>query len=131
MAVHYIRVFRSAQISAGDMSGDVDILTYKMTAFIEKKYAQDISLGDLAEFVGFSTSYTSRYFHKHTGRSFSNYLTELRIERAKKLISESDRPVVTTIAKSVGYNNPQFFSRTFKELTGLTPTEYAEKNRKL
>ena len=131
MAVHYIRVFRSAQISAGDMSGDVDILTYKMTAFIEKKYAQDISLGDLAEFVGFSTSYTSRYFHKHTGKSFSNYLTELRIEQAKKLLSESDRPVVTTIAKSVGYNNPQFFSRTFKELTGLTPTEYAEKNRKL
>ena len=100
-----------------------------MTSYIEKNYASDITLNDLAELIGFSQSYTSRYFHRHAGKSFSKYLTEYRINKAKELIVQAKRPIINDIARAVGYNNPQFFSRTFRAVTGLSPSDYAARHK--
>ena len=72
-----------------------------------------------------NVDYVSRSFVKQTGKKFSAYLNELRIERAKLLLLNCDREKIYTIAEKVGCgNNPQYFSQWFKKHTGLTPTQY-------
>ena len=129
IAEHYLRIFKNARAQAEANSGRDNLLIYRMTAYVEDNYALDLSLEGLAEFVGFSPSYTSRFFHRHTGKTFSAYLTECRIGRAKELLSQKERPVIAEIAAAVGYRNPQFFSRTFRRLVGCSPSEYTARYR--
>ena len=72
-----------------------------------------------------NTDYVSKKFQKETGTRFSNYLTEVRIERAKKLLVSAESDKIQTIAEQVGCgNNPQYFSQLFKKKTGMTPSAY-------
>ncbi len=125
IAEHYVRIFRNAQKQLQDNCGMENLTARRMVAYIEQNYSSDISLDTLAAFVGFSPSYTSRYFHSHIGKTFSAYLTEFRIRKAKELIRQTKRPIINEIAGAVGYRNAQFFSRIFRQATGQTPTEYA------
>lgn len=69
--------------------------------------------------------YVSRKFFKETGQKFSNYVTGVRIQKAKELLSHAEMDKIQTIAEQVGCgNNPQYFSQTFKKQTGLTPSGY-------
>lgn len=79
-----------------------------------------------------NTDYVSKKFQRETGSRFSNYLTDMRIERAKRLLASADADKIQSIAEQVGCgNNPQYFSQLFKKKTGMTPTAYlAQFNRK-
>ena len=70
-----------------------------------------------------NASYFSVSFKNVTGKNFNEYLTELRIEKAKKLLSNSDRKV-NQVAHAVGYEDCSYFGKTFRKLTGMTPAEY-------
>ena len=66
----------------------------------------------------------SRFFQKYEGQSFSNYLTEIRIQRAKELLKANQDLLIKDVAYMVGYNDQFYFSRVFHSVAGLTPTEY-------
>lgn len=94
-----------------------------------KKYLQhnymlyDVSLDSISDILHINASYLSMLFKKSVGVNFVDYLTGLRIQAAKALLSD---PFLSAaeIANMVGYESPNYFTRVFKKNTGLTPTEY-------
>ena len=83
----------------------------------------NISLISVAKYVGLSSAHFSTVFSQTLGRSFINYLTAMRIERAKELMSTTNMKL-SAIAMEIGYNEPNYFSHVFRKLEGITPKEY-------
>jgi len=94
--------------------------------YIDSKYNKDISLDDVSREVDISPYYFSKIFKEETGRNFVEYVTDIRMSRAKELLTETDLSM-KEICCEIGYSDPNYFSRSFKKNTGLTPTEYKEK----
>lgn len=93
--------------------------------FIDSHYHKDISLDDVSREVDISPYYFSKIFKEETGKNFVEYVTEIRMNRAKELLLGTDLSM-KEICSEIGYADPNYFSRTFKKNTGLTPTEYKE-----
>lgn len=91
--------------------------------FMEEHYAEPLSLQDVATQVHLNATYFSHLFKKETGCSFVNFLIELRMEKAKQLLANTDMNV-TEVSGLVGYDLPNYFAKLFKQSTGLTPKEY-------
>lgn len=94
-------------------------------AYIENNYTQNITLEDVSREVNISSYYLSRLFKEETGENFIDYLTNLRIEKAKELLSTTQYSMKEICSMS-GYSDPNYFSKTFKKNVGVTPTEYRE-----
>ncbi|HZG87782.1 AraC family transcriptional regulator [Paenibacillus sp.] len=93
-------------------------------AYIDENYWKDISLEQCADLAG-TTPYTlSKWFKQTTGVNFIDYLTNVRIERAKTLLRESDKKI-NDIAEAVGYQQ-SYFNRIFKKQVGVTPGQYRD-----
>lgn len=98
--------------------------------YIEKNYMNvNMSLNMVCAHLCMSTSYFSTIFKNATGETFIEALTRVRMEKAKKLL-ESTSMKSYEVALSVGYNDPHYFSSTFKKHMGMTPTEYSKQLRK-
>lgn len=82
-----------------------------------------INLTGVAQMFGFSSSYLSRKFKLETGKSFVEYLTECRMERAKEMAKTNSKMFATAI--DVGIPDPNYFGRCFKKYTGMSYSEYA------
>lgn len=97
--------------------------------FMEQNYQKDLSLEDVSSLVQISPFYLSKMFKKEIGENFIDYLTGIRIQKAKEFLAN---PVLTIkdICYQVGYRDPNYFARVFKKITGITPTEYQAKNLK-
>ncbi len=91
--------------------------------YIESNFSKDISLDDVANNVDVSPYYFTRMFKEETGETFIEYLTRIRIERAKELIKDPVMPI-GEVGQAVGYADPNYFSRIFKKNVGKTPSEY-------
>jgi two-component system response regulator YesN len=98
----------------------------KAKVFIEENYHKDISLDDVSRIVDISPYYFSKLFKEETGENFIDYLTNIRIEKAKKLLQNRELSI-KTICVDTGYSDPNYFSRIFKKQVGITPTEYRDK----
>lgn len=98
--------------------------------YIEKNYMSvDISLNKVCEYLCVSTSYFSVIFKNATGETFIEALTRVRMKKAKELL-ESTNMKNYEIAIAVGYQDPHYFSSTFKKHVFMTPTEYAKQLHK-
>lgn len=91
--------------------------------YIDENYSKDLSLVEVAENVQLNPYYFSKLFHDRTGVTFIDYITELRIEAAKLLLLEQKHSL-KMISIQVGYRDPNYFSRVFKKVLGLSPSEY-------
>ncbi len=98
----------------------------KAKTYIEENYSKDISLDDVSRTVDISPYYFSKLFKEEIGENFIEYLTNIRIEKAKKLLQNSDVSI-KNICADTGYSDPNYFSRIFKKQVGVTPTEYRER----
>lgn len=96
--------------------------------YIEEHYNEDISLNQLADMLKMSPVYLSSLFKEETGISYVRYLTDIRIARAKELLSQGH--LVREVCEMVGYPNYRYFCDLFKKHTGVTPTEYKGTVRK-
>lgn len=95
--------------------------------YIRDNFDKDISLDDVSRTVNISPYYFSKIFKEESGNSFIEYLTNIRIDKAKELLSGSDMSI-KEICATCGYTDPNYFSRSFKKNVGVTPTEYKENN---
>lgn len=95
---------------------------------IEKNYSQKISLEEYSERFKMTPEYISRIFSKEVGQAFSNYLTSLRIDKAKELLMDKNYKIYE-IACMVGYNDVQYFCRVFRRIVGVSAKEYIIKNK--
>jgi two-component system response regulator YesN len=75
--------------------------------------------------VHLSENYFSNVFTKETGKTFSQFLQEIRVEQAKRLLKEEEH-YWTLIGEKVGFENPKYFTKVFKKYTGVTPKQYAK-----
>jgi two-component system response regulator YesN len=94
--------------------------------YIKQKYTKDIGLNEVADYIGFSPFYLSKWFKKLEGMSFKDYLIQIRIEKAKHLIRET-RKTIQEVAYEVGYTDPSYFSKAFKKVVGISPKEFADR----
>ncbi len=88
----------------------------------------ELSIHSIAEAIGISTGHLSRMFHQETGRKLVDYLQEVRMEHAAKLIGEGEL-TNEEICGKIGYSRPQYFAGKFKEHYGMTINEYRLKVR--
>ncbi|WP_245954467.1 response regulator transcription factor [Paenibacillus flagellatus] len=103
-------------------------LVERAKAYIAERYAADLKASEVAAWLKITPSYFSLLFKQHEGRGFTDYLNELRIERAKTYLSEThDR--VFEIADKVGYKDYKYFVAVFKSVTGVTPTDYRNREQ--
>lgn len=93
-----------------------------MMEYIHEHYAEDITLSGLADKVYISRNYLSMIFKNMTGETFNNYLTRVRMEKARELLMEK-KALVYEVAEMVGYKNVPYFSTLFKKITGMNPTD--------
>lgn len=94
-------------------------------AYINQQYTKDISLDDVSREVDISPYYFSKLFKEETGVNFIEYVTAIRICRAKQLLRTTDYSM-KEICGQIGYTDPNYFSRIFKKTVGQTPTEFKE-----
>lgn len=92
--------------------------------YLHNHYMRDISLDNCAEHIGINPYYLSKSFKQITGKNFIDYLTELRLEKAKELLRDTELKI-NDVAEQVGYQHT-YFNRIFKKTEGMTPSQYRE-----
>lgn len=95
----------------------------ELISYMENRCAEEITLEKAAELVFMHPIYVSRLFKKETGKNFIDYLTEIRIAKAKQLLGDFSLKIYA-VSDMVGYNDPKHFSKVFKQAVGVTPREY-------
>ncbi len=91
--------------------------------YIQGRYTEDLSLEEVADSVHLNPHYFSKIFKQQVGTTFIDYVTSLRIDKAKALMATGQLSL-KEVCFEVGYNDPNYFSRVFKKVTGVTPSDY-------
>ena len=92
-------------------------------AYIAENYSKKISLDEICRNLYLSTTYFSFIFKKETGQNYMEYLTGIRMEKAKELLGTTTKKVYE-IAGDVGYSDYKYFTAQFKKYTGMSPKDY-------
>lgn len=92
-------------------------------SYIEENYHENITLESISNTLYLNKCYFCTLFKEQTGKSFSNYLNEIRIDKSKELLKNKKLSILE-IAHAVGYNNQTYFNSLFKKYTNITPLQY-------
>lgn len=111
------------RLSEGSAQAPDHRLVQEIRAYLDKNYAQEMTLQHIAERFFISRENVSRKFKQITGENLSDYLTGLRVDKAKALLQNTNLRLAQ-IAELVGYEDEKYFSRVFKKTAGVTPREY-------
>ena len=99
-------------------------------AYIHINIDQSFSLDETAKFFNISPYYLSRIFKKQTGLNFTKYISILKINISKELLAHTDMQIIN-IALDLGYREANYFSKVFKNIVGITPSNYREEYRSI
>lgn len=122
LLLHKLEVFSSSSKTSAAENTTI----YLIKDFISKHYQQEsLSVKDISQHVHLSSSYVCTLFKTETNQTLNQYITEYRIEKAKQLLTDP-RYKITEISSRIGYNDGNYFSKTFKKITGCSPSEYRE-----
>ncbi|WP_141503985.1 response regulator transcription factor [Paenibacillus luteus] len=115
-------------MSTADLLKDSSVYTSdnvidNIKTYIHKNFTKDLTLEKISSLFYLNPSYLSFLFKEKTKQNFTDYINQLRIEQAKALLKNTDDKVYK-VAKQLGYDNPKYFFRVFKKMTGLTPEEF-------
>ena len=107
-----------------DNRPDTDNLIIKRAkSMIHEFYNSGITLDEIAARLNITPEYLGTQFHKETGRTFSSYIKNYRISKAKELLVGTGLKLYE-IAERVGYSDPKYFSKVFRDVTGQLPADY-------
>lgn len=95
----------------------------RVVQYIKSNYNQELRLELLANIFGYNSAYLGKVFHQYTGENFNNYLDEIRITEAKRLLTKEEYKVYE-VAEMVGYSNINYFHNKFKKYVGVSPLAY-------
>ena len=114
---------RSMQKTDGIVHSQKDVIK----DYIDRNYKKDISAKDVAGILGYSDVYFSKVFKQLFDDNFINYLTKIRIDRAKVLLKDISFNI-KEVGKSVGYADSNYFTKVFKRSIGMSPSEYRNRH---
>jgi two-component system response regulator YesN len=114
---------RVIQLLSTQATLNYSVYIKKSIAFMKEHFQENISLTEVADEIGISSTYLSSEFKKEVGTGFSDYLIDLRLERAKQLIRDGNIEL-KEIAQLCGFNNYAYFFTVFKRKMNVTPKEY-------
>lgn len=95
----------------------------KIFTYIEEHYHETITLNEIADYMGFSSFYFTKFFKKNTGTTFIQFLTEYRLNKAKWVLL-NENASVTEVAEQTGFSSVKTFHHQFKDLVGVSPLKY-------
>jgi two-component system response regulator YesN len=98
----------------------------KAIQYIRSHYQEDLGIKEVADFLYISEGYLSKLFKNETGYTFGDYLTNYRMKKACKLLTDPTVKIYE-IADKIGYKDQRYFSVLFKKVTGMSPTEFKER----
>ena len=116
------RLLSSVQMQGPDNDAELEQINVIDNRFTEH-VAQTLTAADIAAELGMSESRFSRFFRRTTGNTYTDFVNQVRINRACQLLMSTDR-YVTNICYDVGFNNVANFNRRFREIKGVTPSEF-------
>ena len=95
----------------------------KVKAYITENISKELSLTSVSDRVYISSQYLCKIFKEETNMNFIDYVTQIRMEKAKELLLETNMNI-ESVAESVGYKPPHYFAKKFKERYGMTPKNF-------
>lgn len=98
--------------------------------YINRNYSKRLKINEMADYIGVNRSYLTSSFKKAMGCSPQEYLVNLRMEKARSLLTKTDMPV-NAVANAVGYSDQLAFSKIYKQYYGLSPKAYREQGEEL
>ncbi len=101
----------------------------KVKNYISKNFMEEVRLATLADIAGMSPSAFSRFFKLHTGRNLTDYIIDIRLGAASRMLVDTSRSI-SEISFDCGFNNLSNFNRIFKKKKACSPTEFRENYRK-
>ena len=99
----------------------------EMLMYLQKHYGSEVTLNEVANHVGLSRSECCRYFKKQSGQTITDYLLQYRIHKSMNLLMETELSVAQ-VAQNCGFSHQSYYTRRFREMTGLTPKQYRAEN---
>lgn len=109
----------------GKQQEGTERLIHEMKEYVDQHYRTGVTLNTLAARFNVSSSYLSKLFYEHVGENFSDYVNNLKSQKAKELLKTTDKRVYE-IADYLGFNDAYYFSSWFKRTVGVSPTEYKD-----
>jgi AraC family transcriptional regulator len=124
LAVHLVRAYASGTRHPATPHGGLPAFKiHRVLAAMQERIDQELDLKRLAKAAQLSDAHFSRSFKKSTGFSPSQYLTRLRMERARRLLRETETPILE-VGLEVGYASPSHFAQVFRKEVGVLPSDY-------
>jgi AraC-like DNA-binding protein len=120
-----IRIARLRAEAESDAAPQAEVYVRRCIEFMRQHYDRDIQAKDVAASVNLHPGYVHRLFKSQTGRTLTDYLTALRMEKAKMLLHRTDIPIAD-ISDYVGVGSRQYFHALFKRHTGVTPVQFRQ-----
>lgn len=105
-----------------------EMLVQRLETWLRENFQQPISMDEISRQLGTDPSYLSKLFKKHRKESPLKYLISLRMNEARRLLASSPDLDVRAVAELVGFQDPFYFSRQFKQVCGKSPTEFREQS---
>lgn len=118
-----ILIRKLTEIMKRSLRPDLNQVVRDSLNYIRIHYREKISLTETASNIGVSPTHLSRLFNEEMRQGFTDYINNYRMERARELLKDSEL-TLSEIAQAVGYSNQQYFSKIFKDITGVTPGYY-------
>ena len=116
--------------SEGESTNDKKQLLQSIMSYLNRNLAKPMTINGICREFGISQTVLSKMFRTYENTSFSNYLTGIRIEKAKEHMKKDPNAYVKDVAERVGYKDQFYFSRIFRSLAGVSPSEYMDKIQK-
>jgi two-component system response regulator YesN len=111
------------------LSKEIQSSILKAISLAHLHVSEPISATDIAQRVNMSSSYFSQCFKQYAGQTYTDYVRDLRMERAKEYLNNTTK-TIQWIAEQIGYNDEKYFSRLFREQIGMLPSEYRQQAEK-
>lgn len=118
-----LRSLRGMACTIAEQKTEMSRIVLRATRMVQQEYMANLTIQQMAERLHVSVNYLQSQFKKEVGSTIRQYMTDVRIEQAKRLLIQSACKVAD-VAGQVGYRDTDYFVRVFREATGLTPNEY-------
>lgn len=124
---HFINTYKTCSNYIKTHSDTNKIYILNMKAFLEKNYSdEELSFQNLCNYIHLSPSYLATIFKNELGKTYIEYLTDIRVQKSLELLKNTNLKVYE-IANKVGYSNQHYFSSLFKKMLGESPSDYRNK----